>query len=198
MTQQRDLYAEAMQRFRSVFERARKAGLPEPTAVTLATADARGRPSARTVLLKEADERGFVFYTNGESRKGRELAANPRAALCCFWQPLMEQVIVAGAVERVAVEEADAYWATRDRSSQLGAWASLQSRPLPNRRTLVGRVARYAVQCAGRPVPRPPHWFGYRVVPDRIEFWSARPHRLHERTSYRQHGRRCTKGLLYP
>lgn len=193
-----DVYAEALRRVRALLEQARHADLHEPTAVTLATADAQGRPSARTVLLKEVTERGFIFYTNSESRKGRELAANPRAALCFFWQPLMEQVMVEGAVERVSDEEADAYWATRDRQSQIGAWASLQSQRLTRRATLLARVARYAAQFARRPVPRPPHWLGYRVVPDRIEFWSSRPHRLHERTVYQTDGHCWVSRLLYP
>ena len=193
-----DQYAEALRRFHELLDRARQSPLREPMAMTLATADAQGRPSARTVLLKQADARGFVFYGNLDSRKGQQLAANPRAALCLFWQPLMEQVLVEGAVEPVADGEADAYWATRDRESQIGAWASLQSRPLDSRRTLEARLAQYAQQYAGRAVPRPPRWSGFRVTPDRIEFWSSRPHRLHERVLYQKEGADWRVTLLYP
>ena len=150
------------------------------------------------VLLKEASERGIVFYTNLGSRKGRQLAMNPQAALCWFADPLNEQVIIEGRVGLVSNREADAYWASRPRQTQLGAWASLQSQPLASRRVLMARVARYARRFAGRPVPRPPQWSGYRVIPDRIEFWKARPFRLNERVVYQRSGRRWTVSLLYP
>ncbi len=166
--------------------------------MTLATVDTRGYPSVRTVLLKGLDARGPVFYTNGHSRKGRHLAANPHAALCLFSDPLKEQVSIEGTVEPVSNEEADRYWATRDRLSQLGAWASLQSQPLASRLVLVQRVAAYAAKFAGRAVPRPPHWSGYRVVPARIEYWRARPARLHERVLYERRGSRWVKQWLYP
>ena len=152
----------------------------------------------RTVLLKAVDERGVVFYTNLKSRKGRQLSANPRAALCCFWDTLREQALIEGRVRRVSDRETDAYWATRPRMAQLGAWASLQSQPLASRKVLEARVAVYAARFAGRPVPRPPHWSGYRVMPERIEFWSPRAFRLHERILYSTSGRGWTKRLLYP
>lgn len=179
-------YEDPLARFRELFERAKVTNLREPSAFSLATADAEGRPTVRTLLLKMCDERGFVFFTNGLSRKGRQLDENPRAALCFFWQTLFEQVLVEGRVEPVSDEEADAYWATRDRESQLGAWASEQSRPLASRALLEQRVAEYRKRFSDCQVPRPPHWSGYRVIPDRIEFWRAGWHRLHERVSYQR------------
>ena len=177
-------YAEAIRRFQNLLARAMQTDLPEPTAMTLATADGAGRPSVRAVLLKGIDERGFVFYTNTLSRKGSELAANPQAALCFFWQPLKEQVTVEGRVEPVAAAEADGYWASRPRESQIGGWASHQSEPLDSRDALMQRFERYQARYAGRDVPRPAHWSGYRLVPDRIEFWTAGAHRLHHRVRY--------------
>lgn len=168
-------------RFHSLLEEARRTGLPEPTAMALATADASGRPSVRMVLLKDADPRGFVFFTNLESRKAGELAENPFAALCFYWQPLEVQVRVEGAVTPVDEEEADAYFASRPRGSQIGAWASLQSHPLPDRRELEERVREVQARFADAPVSRPPFWSGFRVAPERIEFWHGRPSRLHER-----------------
>lgn len=185
-------------RLQSWLARAHRAGVREPTAMALATADSRGRPSVRTVLLKGLDARGLVFYTNLRSRKGRALAANPRAALCLYWDPLRRQLLVEGRVERVSDREADAYWATRPRASQLAAWASQQSQPLDRRATLLTRLAAARWRFAGRPVPRPPHWSGIRLIPDRLEFWTARPNRLHDRLCYTRRGPRWIRTLLYP
>ena len=177
-------YREALARFEEVFARAGKTEPSEPSAVILATADGAGRPSARTVLLKGVDERGFVFYTNANSRKGRELRENPRASLVFFWQSVFEQVQVEGPVEPVSGEESDAYWATRRRESRIGAWASDQSAPLASRDELNERYAEVERRYADEEVPRPPHWRGYRVVPDRIEFWRPGDHRMNERDCY--------------
>jgi pyridoxamine 5'-phosphate oxidase len=167
-------------------------------AMALATADAGGRPSVRMVLLKGHGPAGFVFYTNEESAKGAQLAANPRAALLFHWKSLRRQVRIEGPVERVAAADADAYFASRSRDSQLGAWASDQSRPLDSRATFERRFKEMQQRFEGADVPRPPHWGGYRVLPERIEFWSDRPHRLHERRLFeRQDGGWC-EGLLYP
>ena len=194
-----DLLREALARFDEVFARAREREASEPTAVILATADAEGRPSARTVLLKGADERGFVFYTNAHSRKGRDLGENPRAALAFFWQTLFEQVLVEGAVVPVSEAESDAYWASRRRESCLGAWASDQSAPLASREELSERYAEHERRFADGPVPRPPHWRGYRVVPERIEFWRPGDHRLNERDCYeRTDGGGWRRYLLNP
>ena len=179
-----DLYREALARFEDVFARAAETGLREPTAMILATTNAAGRPSARTVLLKGVDERGFVFYTNSNSRKGRELRENPWAALVFLWQTVFEQVQVEGLVGSVAEEESDAYWATRRRESCIGAWASDQSAPLDSRDELNARYAECERRFAGGDVPRPPHWRGYRLAPDRIEFWRPGDHRLNERDCY--------------
>lgn len=166
--------------------------------MTLATADRQARPSARTVLLKAHGAEGFIFFTNLQSRKARELAANPFATLSFYWEPLRKQVLVEGPVERVSDAEADAYWATRDRTSQLGAWASRQSETLDSWRTMISRLAHYRRQFAGGPIPRPAHWSGFRLIPSRIEFWSARPFRLNERIVYERVRGRWSKGLLYP
>ena len=175
---------EALSRFDALFKRAANAGLNEPTAVTVATVDADGRTSARVVLLKGYDESGFVFYTNTLSRKGRGLAADPRAAMCFFWDPLMKQVRVEGEVVPVTGAEADAYWSNRHPGSQIGAWASQQSEPLESREALEARFSTFAERFGEGRIPRPPHWSGYRVVPNRIEFWLSLSNRLHERTCY--------------
>jgi pyridoxamine 5'-phosphate oxidase len=175
--------------FHDAFARAKEREVNDPTAMTLATVSASGRPSARMVLLKDADERGFTFYTNHDSRKGRELAENAFAALCIHWATGAEQVRVEGRVEQVSAAESDAYFASRARGSQIGAWASLQSRPLPARSELEARTAEVAARFEGQDVPRPPNWGGFRVVPDRIEFWFGRADRLHDRFVYvRQEG----------
>jgi pyridoxamine 5'-phosphate oxidase len=193
-----ELLGEALQRLQSLLERAKATDLPEPTAMTLATVAANGRPSARTVLLKELSERGLVFYTNTLSRKGRQLDGQPWASLCFFWQPLMEQVLVEGAVDSVAPEEADRYWRSRPRMSQIGAWASEQSQRMPERGMLQQRFQAFEARFEGEAVPRPPHWSGYRVLPDLIEFWSSRPGRLHERVRYTLEDGAWRRELIYP
>ena len=166
--------------------------------MSLGTIEKGGQPSVRIVLLKAFDERGFVFYTNYEGRKGRELLAHPNAALCFYWPPIHIQVRVEGAVTRVSDDEADTYFATRDRGSQLGAWASRQSRPLESPTALDERVARYEREFAGRDVPRPKFWSGFRVAPERIEFWKGKPNRLHERHLYTRDGDGWRIETLYP
>ena len=170
----------------------------EPEAMTVATAGADGQPSARMVLMKAHGREGFVFYTHEQSAKGKDLAENPRAALLFHWKPLCRQVRIEGQVERVSDAEADAYFASRARDSQLGAWASDQSRPLDSRATFEQRFEEAKRRFDGKAVSRPPSWGGYRVVPQRIEFWSARPHRLHERRLFTLQDGSWSEGLLYP
>ena len=177
---------------------ARTIEINDPDAMALATADASGRPSVRMVLLKGHGPDGFAFYTNEQSAKGEDLAANPRAALLFHWKSLRRQVRVEGTVERVPDAQADAYFATRTRDSQLGAWASDQSRPLDSRQTFESRFEEVKRRFEGQDVPRPPHWRGYRVVPERVEFWLDRPHRLHERRLFMRDGDGWSEGLLYP
>ncbi len=193
-----ELHEEALARFSEEFKAATACGLKEPTAVTVATASPAGRPSVRTVLLKFFDKRGFVFFTNMESRKGVDIRENPRVALCFYWGPLEKQVIVEGDASFVSDAEADAYWSTRARDSQIGGWASLQSRPLAERQDFLERIADVEATYALKPVPRPAHWKGVRISPVRMEFWKGLPHRLHERTLYEAADGRWSKTLLYP
>jgi pyridoxamine 5'-phosphate oxidase len=170
----------------------------DPNAVALATADARARPSVRMVLLKGHDPRGFVIYTNRESRKAGELDVNPNAALLFHWKSQRRQIRIEGAVEPASDAESDAYFASRGRDSRLGAWASDQSRPLDSRETFERRVREMTQRFEGGDVPRPPHWGGYRVVPEVVEFWQDRAHRLHERRVFTRGEGGWTEGLLYP
>ena len=177
---------------------AREAEINDSNAMAVATADARGRPSVRMVLLKGHGPDGFIFYTNFEGRKADQLLANPHAALMFHWKSLRRQIRIEGPVATVDEAAADAYFATRSRDSQLGAWASDQSRPLPSRDVFMSRYADAVSRFEGGPVPRPPHWSGFRVVPERIEFWQDREHRLHERRLFVREAQGWSEGLLYP
>ena len=184
--------------FRRWFQAAVDARIPSVNAMTLATVDERGRPAARVVLLKEVDDRGFVFFTNYDSRKGRDLAAHPFAALVAFWEPLHRQVRIEGAVEKIAPADSDAYFASRPRGSQIGAIASPQSRPIASRAALEALVAE-AERAVGPAAPlRPAHWGGYRVIPDMIELWQGQPSRLHDRVRYRRAGGHWERDRLAP
>ncbi|MHB8874044.1 MAG: pyridoxamine 5'-phosphate oxidase [Myxococcaceae bacterium] len=187
-----------IRRFASLFERAKQKNERDADNMVVATVGPGGTPSARFVLLKSFDERGFVFFTNAHGRKGRELAENPQVALVMYYPEVGEQVRVEGRVEPVSPEEADRYFATRPRVSQLGAWASHQSETMPSRELLEEQVRQLDQQFAGKPVPRPDHWSGYRVVPDRIEFWRAHVNRLNERLEYRREGTGWKTRLLFP
>jgi len=184
------LYSQAQALDRSI--------LPDPNAMSLATVGMSGNPSVRIVLMKGVDERGFVFYTNVDGRKGRELRTHPMAAICFHWAALEVQVRAEGPVSTVSNEEADAYFATRPRESQIGAWASIQSQPIEHASDLTERIAEVEKRFEGKPVTRPPFWTGFRLRPDRIEFWKARPGRLHERHLYTRSGENWTMETLYP
>lgn len=182
----------------ALFERAQREESADPTAAVLATADRDARPSARVVLIKHVDEQGFVFYTNFESRKARELRANPRAALCVYWPSIHKQVRLEGRVELVSPEDADHYFSSRSRGRQIAAWASKQSAPLASRKDLLSRYLSIKARFAGAPVPRPPFWGGYRLVPDRVEIWHNQLHRLHDRFLYLRRGDEWTRQRLFP
>ncbi|MBV8939077.1 MAG: pyridoxamine 5'-phosphate oxidase [Alphaproteobacteria bacterium] len=190
--------AEVQARVSAWLAEAGQAEEAQPTAMTLATVNAAGQPSARVVLLKAYDERGFVFFTNMRSGKSKELVGNPRAALCFYWATLKRQLRVEGVTQAVSAEESDAYFASRPRESQLGAWASLQSQALKTREEMLARYEAAAARHAGRDVPRPPHWGGWRVLPQVIEFWEEAPFRLHRRERFTRTAEGWRMELLYP
>jgi pyridoxamine 5'-phosphate oxidase len=185
-------------RFQKLFERARHAAVPQPEAMALATAERQGRVSVRFVLLKQADERGFVFYTDKRSRKGRELEHNPRAAAVFYWHALAVQVRIEGRVEPISPAEADEYWASRPRTSRLAASVSRQSSRLSSRERLLADFTALQNRLKGKVIPRPKYWIGFRITPDLIEFWTARPHRLHDRLLFVRSRDKWEKRLLYP
>lgn len=190
--------AEPFALFRSWMAEAERSEINDPNAMALATVDEDGLPDVRMVLLKGADEHGFVFYTNTQSAKGLELASNPKAALVLYWKSLRRQVRVRGAVTPVAEAEADSYYASRHRDSRIGAWASQQSRPLDSRATFERSIADYTARYATGDVPRPPHWAGYRIAATQMEFWHDRPFRLHDRVRFVRESGSWTRTRLYP
>ena len=195
---ERDLHPDPVEQLRSWIEDAERAGVVFPEAMALATADAQGRPAVRHVLLKGLDERGLTFFTNRESRKGCDLAGNPRVAFAIYWRELDRQVCVTGSAAPVPDDESDAYFATRPRDARIGAWASRQSSVISGRDELMRRVEETDRRFPGDDVPRPPYWGGYLVVPDRIELWQGRDHRLHDRLTYRRDGDGWTIERLSP
>jgi pyridoxamine 5'-phosphate oxidase len=195
---EREAEPDPLRQFDAWFDEAVRADLLEPNAMALATVDADGQPSVRIVLLKGYDARGLVFYTDYTSRKGRELEANPRAALCFWWGELERQVRIEGSVHRVSDEESDAYFASRPRESQLGAVASSQSEVIASREALERRLRKVTTRHQDQPIPRPPNWGGYRLVPSAIEFWQGRESRMHDRLRYRRSGRRWIIERLSP
>ncbi|SDG79679.1 MULTISPECIES: pyridoxamine 5'-phosphate oxidase [Rhodanobacteraceae] len=194
------LTSDILDTFRGLLDEAKASGDREPTAMNLATSDASGRVHSRIVLLKGIDEHGLRFHTNRESAKGREIAEHPQVALCFHWKQIREgvQVRFEGRVQRLDDAESDAYFASRPRGSQIGAWASKQSQTLPDRHTFEERVAHFEQEFAGRDVPRPPHWGGYLVKPDRVEFWYGATFRLHERIVHDEDDARWSTRMLYP
>jgi len=193
-----NLLHEAISRIEALIEEARNSQLREPMAMSFATTDLQGRPSVRTLLLKQVDEQGLVFFTNIHSNKGQHLQANSYAAVCSYYQAAHRQFQVSGPVAQITDEEADTYWQSRPRASRIGAWASRQSEIMANEQILQDRVTRYEKEFEGVDVPRPPHWSGYRVTPEHIEFWSGHPDRLNQRERYSQVEGEWIKELLYP
>jgi pyridoxamine 5'-phosphate oxidase len=191
-------FSDLLEEFQQWMAEAEKSEPNDPTSMSLATVDKDGQPSVRMVLLKNADERGFVFYTNFESQKGGELLATPKAALCFHWKSLRRSIRIQGDVEKVTDEEADAYFASRPRDSRIGAWASQQSRPMDSRFSLEKAVAKYTAKFGIGDIPRPDYWSGFRVIPTRMEFWRDRPFRLHERRQYAKTAGGWTENILYP